>query len=71
VDICFGRHAGRPRKAGGQVSVADTAGEPIQIEREYGVLAMSLSASWQIAYGPYVADYSRYLPRDTSVVRVF
>jgi len=35
------------------------------------LLAVSLSASWQIAYGPYVADYSRYLPRDTSVVRVF
>jgi nucleobase:cation symporter-1, NCS1 family len=35
------------------------------------LLAVSLSASWQIAYGPYVADYSRYLPRDTSVARVF
>jgi nucleobase:cation symporter-1, NCS1 family len=35
------------------------------------LLAMSLSASWQIAYGPYVADYSRYLPRETSVLRVF
>jgi nucleobase:cation symporter-1, NCS1 family len=35
------------------------------------LLAMSLSASWQIAYGPYVADYSRYLPGDTSVARVF
>jgi nucleobase:cation symporter-1, NCS1 family len=35
------------------------------------LLAMSLSASWQIAYGPYVADYSRYLPRATSVLRVF
>src|SRR5262245_24354767 len=35
------------------------------------LLAMSLSASWQIAYGPYVADYSRYLPRDASVLRVF
>jgi NCS1 family nucleobase:cation symporter-1 len=35
------------------------------------LLAMSLSASWQIAYGPYVADYSRYLPRDTSVAGVF
>jgi nucleobase:cation symporter-1, NCS1 family len=35
------------------------------------LLAMSLSASWQIAYGPYVADYSRYLPRTTSVARVF
>ncbi len=35
------------------------------------LLAMSLSASWQIAYGPYVADYSRYLPRNTSAPRVF
>jgi NCS1 family nucleobase:cation symporter-1 len=35
------------------------------------LLAMSLSESWQIAYGPYVADYSRYLPRDTSTARVF
>jgi NCS1 family nucleobase:cation symporter-1 len=35
------------------------------------LLAMSLSASWQIAYGPYVADYSRYLPRDTSGAGVF
>jgi len=35
------------------------------------LLAMSLSASWQIAYGPYVADYSRYLPRATSAARVF
>ena len=35
------------------------------------LLAMSLSASWQIAYGPYVADYSRYLPRDTSLAGVF
>ena len=30
------------------------------------LLAMSLSASWQIAYGPYVADYSRYLPAETA-----
>lgn len=35
------------------------------------LLAMSLSASWQIAYGPYVADYSRYLPRETSALRTF
>ena len=34
------------------------------------LLAMSLSASWQIAYGPYVADYSRYLPRNTSMLGV-
>ncbi|MDB6146231.1 MAG: Cytosine/purine/uracil/thiamine/allantoin permease family protein [Pseudomonas sp.] len=35
------------------------------------LLAMSLSASWQIAFGPYVADYSRYLPRNTSSVKTF
>ncbi|WP_018314481.1 cytosine permease [Cupriavidus sp. UYPR2.512] len=35
------------------------------------LLAVSLSASWQIAYGPYVADYSRYLPRSTSAFKTF
>ncbi len=29
------------------------------------LLAVSLSAGWQLTYGPYVADYSRYLPRST------
>lgn len=33
------------------------------------LLAVSLSASWQIAYGPYVADYSRYLPSTTSSIK--
>ncbi|MAB96555.1 MAG: cytosine permease [Pseudomonadaceae bacterium] len=35
------------------------------------LLAISLSASWQIAFGPYVADYSRYLPRTTSGWKTF
>ena len=35
------------------------------------LLAMSLSASWQLAFGPYVADYSRYLPRATSARSTF
>ncbi len=35
------------------------------------LLAVSLAASWQIAYGPYVADYSRYLPSGTSAVKTF
>lgn len=30
------------------------------------ILGISLSASWQLTFGPYVADYSRYLPADTS-----
>ncbi len=29
------------------------------------VLGVSLSASWQLTFGPYIADYSRYLPEDT------
>ncbi|MCQ8192418.1 purine-cytosine permease family protein [Streptomyces rugosispiralis] len=35
------------------------------------LLAVSLSASWQLAFGPYVADYSRYLPRATSAKATF
>ncbi|MBT8765431.1 purine-cytosine permease family protein [Metapseudomonas boanensis] len=35
------------------------------------LLAVSLSASWQIAFGPYVADYSRYLPSNTSPFKTF
>ncbi|MGW8328544.1 purine-cytosine permease family protein [Streptomyces sp. NPDC055897] len=35
------------------------------------LLAMSLSASWQLGFGPYVADSSRYLPRDTRPRSVF
>ncbi|MFC9687364.1 purine-cytosine permease family protein [Kribbella sp. NPDC056951] len=29
------------------------------------LLAISLGAGWQLTFGPYVADYSRYLPADT------
>ena len=35
------------------------------------MLAISLAASWQIAFGPYVADYSRYLPSQTDSKNVF
>ncbi|WJN60396.1 cytosine permease [Pseudomonas sp. SO81] len=35
------------------------------------LLAVSLAASWQIAYGPYVADYSRYLPSSSSSLKTF
>ncbi|MGX6447245.1 purine-cytosine permease family protein [Patulibacter sp. S7RM1-6] len=31
------------------------------------LLAMAIAATWQLTYAPYVADYSRYLPADTSV----
>ncbi|UUZ60879.1 cytosine permease [Nocardioides sp. B-3] len=35
------------------------------------LLAVSLAAGWQLTYGPYVADYSRYLPAETSQRSVF
>lgn len=35
------------------------------------LLAVSLSSSWQIAFCPYVSDYSRYLPRNVSGPKVF
>lgn len=35
------------------------------------LLVMSISATWQITYAPYVADYSRYLPESTSVRAAF
>lgn len=35
------------------------------------LLAISLGAGWQLTFGPYVADYSRYLPRDTPARQTF
>ncbi|MFT4082778.1 MAG: cytosine permease [Nocardioides sp.] len=32
---------------------------------------ISLAALWQIAYAPYVSDYTRYMPRDTGVRAAF
>jgi len=35
------------------------------------LLMLSIAASWQITYAPYVSDYSRYLPATTSSRRTF
>ncbi|MGP4020490.1 purine-cytosine permease family protein [Saccharopolyspora sp. 5N708] len=35
------------------------------------LLALSLTASWQLTFGPYVADTSRYLPATTSIRATF
>ena len=35
------------------------------------LLAISLSAAWQLTFGPYVADYSRYLSRSTKESHTF
>ncbi|MCO6057612.1 cytosine permease [Pseudomonas sp. MOB-449] len=33
--------------------------------------AVSIAVTWQLSYAPYVADYSRYLPSNTPMSRVF
>ncbi|WP_042378232.1 purine-cytosine permease family protein [Streptacidiphilus melanogenes] len=35
------------------------------------LLVVSIAATWQITYAPYVADYSRYLPENTSSAAAF
>ena len=35
------------------------------------LLALSFSISWQITWAPYVSDYSRYLPEETSAQKTF
>lgn len=35
------------------------------------LLAISLSAGWQLTFGPYAGDYSRYLPRSTPFARAW
>lgn len=34
-------------------------------------LALSIAVIWQLTYAPYVADYSRYLPKTTSIRACF
>lgn len=49
----------------GRVDLSELLGDA-HFELPVFLLAVSLSASWQLAFGPYVADYSRYLPRTAS-----
>jgi NCS1 family nucleobase:cation symporter-1 len=35
------------------------------------LLVISIFAAWQITWAPYISDYSRYLPADTSSQRTF
>jgi nucleobase:cation symporter-1, NCS1 family len=48
-----------------QYDVADFVGVK-SFELATFLLAISLGAGWQLTFGPYVADYSRYLPRSTT-----
>jgi len=35
------------------------------------LLAISVFVAWQVTWAPYVSDYSRYMPEDTSSTKVF
>lgn len=35
------------------------------------LLVLSIMATWQITFAPYTADYSRYLPKETSTKQTF
>jgi len=35
------------------------------------LLVVSIIVSWQVTWAPYVSDYSRYLPENTSAMRTF
>lgn len=45
------------------------AGQPVTWQTV--LLAISIFASWQITWAPYVSDYSRYLPKDTPLRKTF
>jgi NCS1 family nucleobase:cation symporter-1 len=34
-------------------------------------LTLTIMVTWQISYAPYVADYSRYMPKNTSIGKTF
>jgi NCS1 family nucleobase:cation symporter-1 len=48
-------------------------GDPNVGEFSWGmfVLSVAIMVTYQLCYAPYVADYSRYLPEDTSVQKTF
>lgn len=54
----------------GRVDLLPLLAEHARFEPAAFVTAISLSASWQIAFAPYVSDYSRYLPSATPPARV-
>jgi Purine-cytosine permease and related proteins len=60
--LAFGRLADLPA-----APVAATAAVSIPML----LIAISIFATWQVTYGPYVADYSRYMPRTTSSRAIF
>ena len=51
-----------------------SSGPSCRVRRRVGdvvLLMVSIAATWQLTWAPYVSDYSRYLPVNTSTVQTF
>jgi len=44
---------------------------PVHFSRSALILTMTQTAAWSLSYGPYVADYSRYLPPNVPTSTTF
>ncbi|EKN69307.1 putative purine-cytosine permease [Neobacillus bataviensis LMG 21833] len=54
-----------------QLPVPSGSWSPAEFNLPIFMLSVSVVATWQISYAPYVADYSRYLPIDTNYSKTF
>ncbi|OIK16414.1 cytosine permease [Bacillus sp. MUM 116] len=54
-----------------QLPVPQGSWSPSSFNLSTFMLSVSVVATWQISYAPYVADYSRYLPIDTNYSKTF
>ena len=54
-----------------QLPVPVGSWSPAEFNLPIFMLSVSVVATWQISYAPYVADYSRYLPIDTNYSKTF
>ena len=54
-----------------QLPISAGSWSPGSLDWPVFLLAVSIVATWQLAYAPYVADYSRYLPITTSTAQTF
>ncbi|WP_408008561.1 purine-cytosine permease family protein [Pseudalkalibacillus sp. A8] len=54
-----------------QLDFPEGSWSPSQFELSAFLLVVGVSATWQLTYAPYIADYSRYLPQDTDSRKTF
>ena len=54
-----------------QLPVPVGSWSPAEFNLPIFMLSVSVVATWQISYAPYVADYSRYLPIETNYSKTF